>query len=54
MWSLRLAANRVRDHCRYVAVPVALRNWASGKLTWLVLGGDPAVRSRRVEQFTAL
>ena len=23
-------------------------------LTWLVLGGDPAVRSRRVEQFTAL
>ena len=24
------------------------------KLTWLVLGGDPAVRSRRVEQFTAL
>ena len=25
-----------------------------GKLTWLVLGGDPAARSRRVEQFTAL
>ena len=24
------------------------------KLTWLVLGGDPAARSRRVEQFTAL
>ena len=24
------------------------------KLTWLVLGGDPAVRSRRVEQFAAL
>jgi hypothetical protein len=24
------------------------------KLTWLVLGGDAAVRSRRVEQFTAL
>ena len=23
------------------------------KLTWLVLGGDPAVRSRKVEQFTA-
>ena len=23
-------------------------------LTWLVLGGDPAVRSRRVVQFTAL
>ena len=26
----------------------------SGKLTWLVLGGDPAARSHRVEQFTAL
>ena len=25
-----------------------------GKLTWLALGGDPAARSRRVEQFTAL
>ena len=25
-----------------------------GKLTWLVLGGDPAARSHRVEQFTAL
>ena len=24
------------------------------KLTWLALGGDPAARSRRVEQFTAL
>ena len=24
------------------------------KFTWLVLGGDPAVCSRRVEQFTAL
>ena len=23
------------------------------KLTWLVLGGDPAARSHRVEQFTA-
>ena len=28
----------------------AIRN----KLTWLVLGGDPAARSHRVEQFTAL
>jgi hypothetical protein len=29
--------------------------WASPcKLTWLVLGGDPAARSHRVEQFTAL
>ena len=24
------------------------------KFTWLVLGGDPAARSHRVEQFTAL
>ena len=24
------------------------------KLTWLVLGGDPAARSHGVEQFTAL
>ena len=24
------------------------------KVTWLVLGGDPAARSHRVEQFTAL
>ena len=29
---------------------IAIRN----KLTWLVLGGDPAARSHRVEQFTAL
>jgi len=30
--------------------------WVSDycKLTWLVLGGDPAARSHRVEQFTAL
>ena len=27
--------------------------WAN-KLTWLVLGGDPAVCSHRVEQLTAL
>ena len=26
----------------------------SCKLTWLVLGGDPAARSQWVEQFTAL
>ena len=26
----------------------------SSKLTWLVLGGDPAARSHRVEQFIAL
>ena len=28
--------------------------WECFKLTWLVLGGDPAARSHRVEQFTAL
>ena len=28
--------------------------WGWFKLTWLVLGGDPAARSHRVEQFTAL
>ena len=33
------------------AAPVQRTN---GKLTWLVLGGDPAARSHRVEQFTAL
>ena len=30
------------------------RNDSFCKLTWLVLGGDPAARSHRVEQFTAL
>jgi hypothetical protein len=29
-------------------------NPSSIKLTWLVLGEDPAARSHRVEQFTAL
>ncbi len=27
---------------------------SESKLTWLVLGEDPAARSHRVEQFTAL
>ena len=31
---------------------VDLSGWF--KLTWLVLGEDPAARSHRVEQFTAL
>ena len=30
------------------------RNIPMVKLTWLVLGGDPAARSHRVEQLTAL
>ena len=29
-------------------------NTTTCKLTWLVLGGDPAARSHRVEQLTAL
>ena len=32
----------------------ALRAGGLSKLTWLVLGGDPAARSHRVEHFTAL
>ena len=39
-----------------VNVPLRNRNGRGRnvKLTWLVLGGDPAARSHRVEQFTAL
>ena len=37
-------ANNVFDDCRPMR----------SKLTWLVLGGDPAARSHRVEQLTAL
>jgi hypothetical protein len=43
---------------RYAGRGQALSIWPSMrqtiKLTWLVLGGDPAARSHRVEQFTAL
>ena len=35
-------------------VQVLLLQTVFSKLTWLVLGGDPAARSHRVEQFTAL
>ena len=38
--------------CALCTVPGLLH--AVVKLTWLVLGGDPAARSHRVEQFTAL
>ena len=31
-----------------------MKFWQMAKLTWLVLGEDPAARSHRVEQFTAL
>ena len=39
-------------HLSWLVWPLAWQ--ASCKLTWLVLGGDPAARSHRVEQFTAL
>ncbi len=39
--------------CKCSRLPLAMRPAAS-KLTWLVLGEDPAARSHRVEQFTAL
>ena len=42
-------------HCDVcIAEWCAPRLAAKHKLTWLVLGGDPAARSHRVEQFTAL
>ena len=34
--------------------PTSLPPAGTSKLTWLVLGGDPAARSHRAEQFTAL
>ena len=39
--------------CQYVLLPRPVLGYPF-KLTWLVLGGDPAARSHRVEQFTAL
>ena len=39
------------SHCKKYDVSVLGVNV---KLTWLVLGEDPAARSHRVEQFTAL
>ena len=35
-------------------IPERADLWDWFKLIWLVLGGDPAARSHRVEQFTAL
>ena len=37
-----------------IDVQLLLLQTVFSKLTWLVLGGDPAARSHRVEQFTAL
>ena len=39
--------------CQYVLLPRPVLG-SLFKLIWLVLGGDPAAHSHRVEQFTAL
>ena len=46
------AVQNERPRSEFCEAPCALTT--IGKLTWLALGGDPAARSRRVEQFTAL
>jgi len=51
-WRLRVlfSLTGVQTHnCSCQQAPMAYV-----KLTWLVLGEDPAARSHRVEQFTAL
>ena len=45
------AATTIRPHTSGDSV---LSRIGHCKLTWLVLGGDPAARSHRVEQLTAL
>ena len=50
---LRLWAWKAESREAYGALPAG-RGKTDSKLTWLVLGGDPAVRSHRVEQLTAL
>ena len=52
--SARLPLAGARHQCRIFQNLAMSTHSRSNKLTWLVLGGDPAVRSRRVEQFTAL
>ena len=49
--SSAVIAHMTADH---VCKSMLGRSYKTGKLTWLVLGGDPPARSRRVEQFTAL
>ena len=45
----------IKDNtCMMCASFVSCTQQHVSKLTWLVLGGDPAARSRRVEQLTAL
>ena len=56
-WAAQVVEKRWRGR-KTVACAVDVRLLPSqpliSKLTWLVLGGDPAARSHRVEQFTAL
>ena len=55
--SLNCGRGRNALSCRSLAPklsPLPDRTAHDCKLTWLVLGGDPAARSHRVEQFTAL
>ena len=57
--SVKLFAGRVFGYhlclpfCKDALAPGFFHNPVC-KLAWLVLGGDPAARSHRVEQFTAL
>ena len=48
------AAMALKLHPVCGAMKIATGQAKQIKLTWLVLGGDPAARSHRVEQFTAL
>ena len=51
---LRSFAANAEHSCRSMRLWHCALASALFKLTWLVLGGDPAARSHRVEQFTAL
>ena len=44
----------ITHHCYFLVTNWVAYHLAQSKLTWLVLGEDPAARSHRVEQFTAL
>ena len=50
----QLVANWICMVFSIVVFDLFYRNPRWCKVTWLVLGGDPAARSHRVEQFTAL
>jgi hypothetical protein len=54
-WLLQVAPKLCRSYCPEPELCGRVCTCSpSIKLTWLVLGGDPAARSHRVEQFTAL